>query len=270
MGDDYHGAMRALRFFAAAALVLAACAPGAERTSSNNGAKRGIRTELGDGLTVTKDTDGKTIKRKGPDLADGAHGATTTRATLALRTKPRFSSNTERLTMANPIDQRLVLLIEDTRSTGEGEWLEVLLPERPNGSTAWVARADVKVVEFRHRIEISLARHRLDLFRGDERVHRFEVGVGQDQYPTPKGTFYVWAKVDQPSPTGPYGNYALGISGFSPVLSDWPGGGRAAVHGTANPSDKGQKVSHGCIRVFNEDMKKLTGLPMGTPVIIRN
>jgi lipoprotein-anchoring transpeptidase ErfK/SrfK len=53
------------------------------------------------------------------------------------------------------------------------------------------------------------------------------------------------------------------------VLSDWPGGGRAAIHGTAVATDRGQKVSHGCIRVFNKDMKKLEKLPLGTPVLIQ-
>jgi lipoprotein-anchoring transpeptidase ErfK/SrfK len=144
----------------------------------------------------------------------------------------------------------------------------VLLPERPNRSTAWVRRRDVRVVSLRHRIEVDLSRYTLKHFRNDELVRRFKVGVGQDRYPTPKGVYYVWARVPQPSSTGPYGNYALGISGFSPVLSDWPGGGRAAVHGTALARDRGQKVSHGCVRVFNDDMRKIKGVPMGTPVVI--
>ena len=173
------------------------------------------------------------------------------------------------MAMTNPIDQRLVLLIRDSRSSAKRNWFEVLLPERPNGSTGWVQRKDVRVVGLRHRLEIDLSDRRLIHFHNGRRVARFRVGIGQDRYPTPRGTYYVWAKVPQPSPLGPYGNYALGTSGFSPVLSDWPGGGRAAVHGTADGSDRGQKVSHGCVRVFNEDMEKLTGVPMGTPVVIK-
>jgi lipoprotein-anchoring transpeptidase ErfK/SrfK len=42
-----------------------------------------------------------------------------------------------------------------------------------------------------------------------------------------------------------------------------------AIHGTSDPSDRGQQVSHGCIRVYNTDMKTLRSLPLGTPVIIR-
>ena len=201
-------------------------------------------------------------------FADLAHGATTKNATLHIRKRPKPSSPARDLVMTNPIDQRLVLLIHNARATDSGDWLKVYLPERPNGSTAWVRRKDVRVVKLRHRIEVDLSKTTLKHFRNNKLIRRFKVGVGEDRYPTPKGVFYVWAKVPQPSASGPYGNYALGISGFSPVLSDWPGGGRAAVHGTAVPGDKGQKVSHGCVRVFNDDMKKLTGVPMGTPVVI--
>jgi lipoprotein-anchoring transpeptidase ErfK/SrfK len=200
----------------------------------------------------------------------GRHGVTTSEEKLTVRTRPSRSGSWHKMDMTNPIDQRLVLLIRDARSSGRGDWLKVLLPERPNGSTAWVDRKDVRIVGLRHRIEIDLSAYKLEHFRNGERIRRFRVGVGEDRYPTPAGTFYVWAKVPQPDPGGPYGNYALGISGFSPVLSDWPGGGRAAIHGTVAPSDRGQKVSHGCVRVFNEDMRKLTGVPMGTPVVIKN
>ena len=64
--------------------------------------------------------------------------------------------------------------------------------------------------------------------------------------------------------------YALGLSGFSDTYTEWEGSnGRIAIHGTSDLSDRGQRVSHGCIRVYNADMESLTDLPMGTPVVIR-
>lgn len=67
-------------------------------------------------------------------------------------------------------------------------------------------------------------------------MNEFVVGIGTRHTPTPKGTFYVWVRVPQPESTGPYGNYALGLGGFSPILTDWPGGGRSAVHGRRSSS----------------------------------
>ena len=42
-----------------------------------------------------------------------------------------------------------------------------------------------------------------------------------------------------------------------------------AIYGTANAGDRGQMVSHGCVRVYNDDMVKLRQVPMGAPVLIK-
>lgn len=174
------------------------------------------------------------------------------------------------LPMLNPLGQRLVLLVSDERTDAQGKtWFEVSIPERPNGARGWVPGSIVRVVPLDEHIEVDLSDATLELYRDDAVVLRARVGIGQRQWPTPIGTFYVWAKVPQDGATGAYGVYALGLSGFSPVLSDWPGGGRAAIHGTPAPWDRGRQVSHGCVRVFNPDMRVLKHVAMGTPVIIR-
>ena len=261
--------MRLGSVIAATALILTACSPSGGQRAASDRPTPPVDTPI-ESEVITADDAGTSNKASGvARFADLGHGVKTKSKKLKVRKRPTRSSKSQTLHMTNPIDQRLVLLILNVRSTARGDWFEVFLPERPNRSTGWVKRDHVRVVPLRHRIEVDLSRFRLKLFRNDKLVRRFKVGVGQDVYPTPKGVFYVWARVPQPSPTGPYGNYALGLSGFSPVLSDWPGGGRAAIHGTADPGDRGQKVSHGCVRVFNDDMRKLKRLPMGTPVVIR-
>jgi hypothetical protein len=171
----------------------------------------------------------------------------------------------------NPAKQQLNFLVLSAMADADGTgWFEILVPERPNGSKGWVElNDDLEVFSIDERIEVDLSDYELRYYKKGQLRETFEVGVGQDRYPTPVGVFYVWAHVPQPDKEGPYGNLALGLSGFSPVLSDWPGGGRAAVHGTADASDKGAKVSHGCVRVFNEDMRKLRHIRLGTPVLIR-
>jgi lipoprotein-anchoring transpeptidase ErfK/SrfK len=210
------------------------------------------------------------------DLAEKSHEKTnhfqlgvkskTRRLEVYRRSTP--ASRARSIVARNPIDQRLIMLVRKSRTRAGQRWFEILLPERPNGSTGWVRRADVVIVRLRQAIHVDLSERRLTYFRRGHLVGRYTVGVGTPSTPTPTGTFYVWARVPQTSPQGAYGVYALGLSGFS-VLSDWPGGGRAAIHGTPNPTDAGRAVSHGCIRVPNEDMRNLMGLPMGTPVTIR-
>jgi hypothetical protein len=160
-----------------------------------------------------------------------------------------------------------MLITHATMRDGE-PWYEVLLPLRPNGSSAWVPSSAVDVRERVDRLVVDLSERQLIRYHGDRVVDRFRVGIGTAQFPTTTGTFYVYIKVPYADPNQPYGVMALGLSGFSRVITDWPGGGRIAVHGTPYASDRGNAVSHGCVRVYNADMEHLTDLPLGTPVEI--
>jgi lipoprotein-anchoring transpeptidase ErfK/SrfK len=54
------------------------------------------------------------------------------------------------------------------------------------------------------------------------------------------------------------------------VLTDWPGGGFIGIHGTNAPGLIPGRVSHGCIRMRNEDITRLNSLmSVGTPVSVR-
>jgi lipoprotein-anchoring transpeptidase ErfK/SrfK len=160
----------------------------------------------------------------------------------------------------------LVFLVEEAR----GEWLEVLLPVRPNGSTGWIRTADVEVVTDPYRVEIALAAHTLSVYDGDRLIAQHPVGVGTAATPTPGGKYYIKELLRPRSPDGPYGAYAYGLSGFSNVLEEFGGGdGVIGIHGTNDPSTVGTDVSHGCIRLTNDAITDLVGfLPLGTPVHI--
>jgi lipoprotein-anchoring transpeptidase ErfK/SrfK len=160
----------------------------------------------------------------------------------------------------------LVFLVEEDL----GEWLEVLLPIRPNGSTGFVKASDVTVSDNPYRIDIELASHRLTVTKGAEVVVDEPIGVGTASTPTPGGKYYLKELLQPPDPNGPYGPYAYGLSGFSNVLEEFNGGdGVIGIHGTNEPEAIGTDVSHGCIRVANEAITEMAGmLPLGTPVHI--
>ena len=66
--------------------------------------------------------------------------------------------------------------------------------------------------------------------------------------------------VVKPGPDNPLGRYAirLGIRGY-------------LIHGTNKPYGVGMRVTHGCVRMYPEDIKLLfDGIPLGTPVQIIN
>jgi lipoprotein-anchoring transpeptidase ErfK/SrfK len=160
----------------------------------------------------------------------------------------------------------LVFLVDEDL----GEWLKVLLPIRPNGSTGYVKAADVEVAENPYSVDIKLAEHRLIVTRGDEVVADEAIGVGTESTPTPGGRYYIKELLQPPDPGGAYGPYAYGLSGFSNVLEEFNGGdGVIGIHGTNEPELIGSDVSHGCIRMSNEAITDLAGiLPLGTPVHI--
>jgi lipoprotein-anchoring transpeptidase ErfK/SrfK len=174
-----------------------------------------------------------------------------------------------RIGSVNDWGQRLWLPVIGERVAGTEMWFRVRLPDRPNGSTGWLRARDVARSAVRDRIVVRLGRHTLTHYADGEMVRRFTVAVGKPSTPTAPGQFFVWARVGYQDTQGPYGNFALGLSGFSNVITDWPGGGRMAIHGTSDPNTAGQNVSNGCVRVFNPLMATLMDIPMGTPVVIR-
>jgi hypothetical protein len=181
---------------------------------------------------------------------------------------PKSADATFALDTRNPSGSFSPMLIEGAKRRAGEAWYHVLLPLRPNGSAAWVRESDVDLRRIDQRIEIDLSDRTLRYYVHDQLRKYLKVGVGTDATPTGMGTIYVWVKIHYASPYQPYGIAALGLSGFSPVLSEWPGGGRMAIHGTSSPSDLGNAVSHGCVRVLNDDLKSLLDVPLGTPVEI--
>jgi hypothetical protein len=150
-------------------------------------------------------------------------------------------------------------------------WLEVLLPIRPNGSTGWIRVTDVALSRNPYWIELAVEDFRLTIYRRDAPVLSTTVAIGNGETPTPIGDFYLIELLQPPDPTGIYGPYAYGLSGFSDTLDSFNGGpGIIGIHGTNEPELLGSNVSHGCVRVDNEVISLMASfMPLGTPIEIR-
>jgi lipoprotein-anchoring transpeptidase ErfK/SrfK len=151
------------------------------------------------------------------------------------------------------------------------EWLQILVPERPNGGTGWIRGDAVTLSTTAYEIKIELGAHKLTLYNGDEVVLETQTVNGTSETPTPLGQYYITDPVDlQASPSGGYGAFALGISGYSDVLLSFNGGpGQIAVHGTVQTDLLGTDASNGCIRIDNESVLQIANtVPVGTPVEI--
>ena len=149
------------------------------------------------------------------------------------------------------------------------EWVHIRLPVLPNNTTGWVARSALGGYQFvSTHLVIDLHRLRATLMKDGRPVFTAPVGVGEPQWPTPRGEFYVRDELtDYASPF--YGPIAFGTSARSSVLTEWPDGGFVGIHGTNEPQLIPGQVSHGCIRMRNRDILRLAKLmPVGTPLTI--
>lgn len=107
-----------------------------------------------------------------------------------------------------------------------------------------------------YSIRISLSARRLSLLNSGRIIKTFPVGVGKSVSPSPIGVFTIANK--RPNPGGAFGVMWLGLS------VDHYG-----IHGTNNAASIGGYVSHGCIRMYNQDVLEVARLvPVGTPVMI--
>jgi hypothetical protein len=205
-----------------------------------------------------------------PAWRGGRLDAVAVRPSLRVYRRPDSRSGVLKWVAArNPWGQAIRFLVVDTTRDGTGApWLRVLLGVGSNGAVGWVPMKEVRLRPTHDRIVVSLSARTLWHTRDGHLIQKFRVGVGATGTPTTPGRFFVWAKLPA-DPHGAYGSYVLGLSGFSEVLTSWPGGGRMAIHGTDDPRDRGEWVSHGCVRVYNPQMESLRDVPMGTPVVIR-
>ncbi len=108
---------------------------------------------------------------------------------------------------------------------------------------------------------------RLYYFSKDNTVYSFPIGIGRGNWETPTGKAKItgkkknpywtvpksileeephWPKVVKPGPKNPLGSRAIYLS--------MPG---YLLHGTNKPWGVGMKVSHGCIRLYPEDIETL-------------
>jgi lipoprotein-anchoring transpeptidase ErfK/SrfK len=105
-------------------------------------------------------------------------------------------------------------------------------------------------------IDVAISKHQLTLYDASIPLKVYPIAVGKILTPTPKGNYIIINK--EYDPGGPFGVLWMGLS--KPHYG---------IHGTNNPSSIGKDVSHGCIRMDNEDVTELSSMvTIGTNVYI--
>lgn len=189
-------------------------------------------------------------------------------------------------------------LLDVARANGLG--YEEITNANP-GVDAWLPGAGTSILLPTRRllpqapragIVINLPEHRLYWFppaaAGEQRVvWTFPVSIGKMDWHTPLGSTRVVSKVRNPTwtppasvreeharrgdllpavvpagPDNPLGQFALRLG---------VPGGAYLIHGTNRPAGVGMQVTHGCMRLYPEDIERLFEMvPVNTPVLIVN
>ena len=172
----------------------------------------------------------------------------------------------KKLTLDNPRPSGAPLTFLVVQSSNG--WLEVELPDRPNGSRGWIGASQAILHDLVYSLRVSTEQNMLSLYRFNTLVKTYPAATGTGGTPTPHGSFYL-TELLAPTNSG-YGPYAFGLSAYSTVLSSFGGGpGQIGLHGTDDTASIGKAASHGCIRLSNADITTLaTTLPLGTPITI--
>jgi lipoprotein-anchoring transpeptidase ErfK/SrfK len=153
------------------------------------------------------------------------------------------------------------------RSTWRGAQLQLkLVPVQP----------EVTADDYGSIIVIRRASRNLYLYHGSRLVRRFLIAVGMPEYPTPVGRFEVIVRETNPTWNPPDSPWAAGLGPVPPGVGNplgtrWIGTSAPAIgiHGTPAPETVGTAASHGCIRMYMDEVEWLfERVEIGTPVFI--
>lgn len=194
-------------------------------------------------------------------------------ATVKIRRSPKKSSSSiTRLRFRTEDRLPEVYLVLSARMDSAGQrWVRLRIPKRPNGKTGWVLDEMVSQLYIvRTQLVIDRKKLRATLYKRGKKIMSARVGIGKKRTPTPRGKFWIRERLQDLRGNSIYGPWAFGTSAYS-GLSDWPGGGVVGIHGTNQPGLIPGRISHGCVRMNNRDIRKLARLmPIGTPVSVIN
>ncbi|MDY6084933.1 MAG: L,D-transpeptidase [Dialister sp.] len=145
-----------------------------------------------------------------------------------------------------------------------------LVPARPAVHMASMTTEKTKPAFDDKRIEVNLASRLLALYQGDVRIRMYPVAPGRPDTPTPLGWRKVVSMEINPDWIDPETGIVVPTGPGNPLGYRWIGiGGNYGIHGTNRPGSIGKYASHGCMRMYENDVEDLfSHIVKGIPVDI--
>ncbi|MGF1492992.1 MAG: L,D-transpeptidase [Microcoleaceae cyanobacterium] len=126
----------------------------------------------------------------------------------------------------------------------------------------------------RSYLVIRLSDRRVYLYRNHKLAESYPIAVGREGWETPTGEYQIIQMVRNPAWQHPFTGEIIPPGPDNPLGERWigfwtDGTNYIGFHGTPNEETVGNAASHGCIRMFNQDVLALfEQVTMGTPVIV--
>ena len=124
------------------------------------------------------------------------------------------------------------------------------------------------------RLLLRLSERRVYVYRGNIEEASYPVAIGRSGWETPTGSFSIFSQLVDPGWTHPLTGEVMPPGPDNPLGDRWIGfwtDGTNAIgfHGTPTRDSVGRAASHGCVRMYNEDVSKLYDIvAIGTPVVV--
>lgn len=125
------------------------------------------------------------------------------------------------------------------------------------------------------QLVIRLSERRVYLYDRDNLQISYPIAVGRSGWETPVGTHSIINMVVDPGWQNPFTGAVIPPGPSNPLGDRWigfwtDGENFIGFHGTPNEGSVGQAASHGCIRMYNRDVRELfEKVAVGTPVIVQ-
>jgi len=123
-------------------------------------------------------------------------------------------------------------------------------------------------------LALRLKERKVYVYRDSTILAVYSVAIGKPGWETPTGSFRILAMQQNPGWINPFTREIVPPSSDNPmgerVIAFWTDGQDfIGFHGTPNRESVGQAASHGCVRMYNEDIREMYGmLTVGTTVVV--
>ena len=131
-----------------------------------------------------------------------------------------------------------------------------------------IKQSDIQIV-------VQLDERKVEVHRKGEIIKEYLIAIGQADWETPEGSFSIIQKVEYPIWQHPITGEIVPVGKDNPLGSRWIGflsssDGEIGFHGTNEANLIGEAISHGCVRMLNEDIEDLyTYVEIGTTVTVQ-